>query len=278
MIAGLLFSDQPLRASLMFTGAYLLGVVSALGMALVLKRTILPGETKPLVLELPVYRLPSFSGVLRQSLERGWIFIRQAGSVILVISIVLWLISTFPRSETPAEAVEMGARAELLRSQGDEAGAQTLQQQADHMARQHSLANSLAGTVGRAIEPVVRPLGFDWQIGIGIVSSFAAREVVVSTLAIVYGLGEEGAEDSDSLYAALRQAKREDGSPRFTTATCMSLLVFYVLAMQCLPTQVVTKRETGSWKWAIFQLVYMSVLAYSASFLTYHGLRWFGIS
>ena len=125
--------------------------------------------------------------------------------------------------------------------------------------------------MGKLIEPVVAPLGFDWQIGIGIISSFAAREVIVSTLSIVYGLGEEGADEEVGLYDTLREAKRIDGSPVFTSATCISLLVFYVLAMQCLPTQAITRRETNGWKWAIFQLVYMSVLAYSAAFVAYQG-------
>lgn len=117
------------------------------------------------------------------------------------------------------------------------------------------------------------PLGFDWQIGIGVVSSFAAREVIVSTLSVVYGLGDDAAdENSTGLYDTLRRATRQDGSPVFTTATCVSLLVFYVLAMQCLPTQAVTKRETGTWKWAILQLVYMTVLAYGAAFIAYQSL------
>ena len=113
-------------------------------------------------------------------------------------------------------------------------------------------------------------MGFDWQIGVGVVSSFAAREVIVSTLAVVYGVGAETADESpDTFYDTLRGAKRSDGTPVFTTATCISLLVFYVLAMQCLPTQVVTRRETNSWRWPAFQLAYMTVLAYTASLVTY---------
>ena len=127
----------------------------------------------------------------------------------------------------------------------------------------------MAGQLGKLIEPIVRPLGFDWQIGIGIISSFAAREVIVSTLSVVYGMGDEGAEEPEDLYANLRKAKGPDGQLKFNTATCLSLLVFYVLAMQCLPTQAVTKRETKSWKWAAFQLGYMSVLAYTAALVTY---------
>jgi ferrous iron transport protein B len=127
----------------------------------------------------------------------------------------------------------------------------------------------MAGRMGKFIEPIVLPLGFDWQIGIGIISSFAAREVIVSTLSVVYGMGEGGADEPEGLYASMRKAKGPDGKLKFNTATCLSLLVFYVLAMQCLPTQAVTKRETNSWKWAAFQLGYMSVLAYVAALMTY---------
>jgi len=129
------------------------------------------------------------------------------------------------------------------------------------------LSHSAAGRLGRFIEPLLRPLGFDWQIGVGIVSSFAAREVIVSTLAIVYGVGDEGG--GASLQATLRDARRPDGSRVFTLATCLSLLAFYVLAMQCLPTQAVARRETGGWRWPLFQVGYMTVLAYAASFTVY---------
>ena len=150
---------------------------------------------------------------------------------------------------------------------------------ADALIHHDALANSAAGKLGRSIEPVLRPLGFDWQIGIGIISSFAAREVIVSTLSIVYGVGEDVVkENPQSLYDSLRRATRTDGTKVFTTATCFSLLVFYVLAMQCLSTQVITRRETNSWKWPVFQLAYMSVLAYSASFVVFQTLRFFGVS
>ena len=134
----------------------------------------------------------------------------------------------------------------------------------------------MAGRMGRFVEPVFEPLGFDWQIGIGVITSFAAREVIVSTLSIVYGLGEDA--ESAGLYETLKSAKRGDGTAVFTTATSISLLVFYILAMQCLPTQAVTMRETKSWKWAAFQFGYMTVLAYGAALLAFQGLRLIGIA
>jgi len=146
----------------------------------------------------------------------------------------------------------------------------------DQTRAQAALEHSLAGRAGRLIEPVFRPAGFDWKIDVGILSSFAAREVLVSTLSIVYGLGEEGPQDGAGLVETLRHQRRNDGTPVFSIATSLSLLVFYVLAMQCLPTQAVTRRETRGWKWPAFQLGYMSVLAYVAAVITYQGLAALG--
>jgi ferrous iron transport protein B len=142
---------------------------------------------------------------------------------------------------------------------------------ADRLIAQEQLAYSFAGRLGHAFEPVFRPLGFDWKINVGVISSFAAREVVVSTLAIVYGIGEDAAEETGTLVETLQRQRHPDGTPVFTTATSLSLLVFYVLAMQCLPTQAVTRRETGSWKWALFQLGYMTALAYVAALVVYQS-------
>ena len=238
-------------------------------MALLFKRTILPGETRPLVLELPGYKTPSVRAALMLTYDRALIFVKKAGTTILLISIILWTASTYPRTETPADVIQMRQLAE----QNDDAD---LAADANRRESQNALAHSAAGRVGKFIEPVIEPLGFDWQIGVGVISSFAAREVIVSTLAIVYGVGADAADENpDSLVDAVRESKRSDGiTPVFTTATSMSLLVFYVLAMQCLPTQVITRRETGTWKWAIFQLGYMSVLAYTASFIVYQTMTW----
>jgi ferrous iron transport protein B len=140
---------------------------------------------------------------------------------------------------------------------------------ADRLTAQSSLEHSYAGRIGHVLEPAIRPLGFDWQIGIGILSSFAAREAVVSTLSIVYGLGESGEDHPNSLYDTLQHAVRSDGTAVFTTATCASLLVFYILAAQCLSTSAVVRRETGGLKWPIFQIVYMTGLAYFAALVVF---------
>jgi len=248
MVVALMFPDSPQKGALLMTGAYTLGILAALAVAFVLKKTLLPGESQPLLLELPVYKVPNLKNALLHTGEKAGQFLKQAGTIILLISIGIWVLSTYPKLE-----VEEGTPEENV--------------------QQLELEYSVAGRVGKFMEPALKPLGYDWKIGIGVLTSFAAREVIVSTLSIVYGLGEEGAEDEDSLLGALRASTREDGSPVFDTATCLSLLVFYVLAMQCLPTQAVTKAETGSWKWAGFQLGYMTVLAYVSALIVYQVAR-----
>ncbi len=270
MVAALLFSDSPAKAALVFVGAYLLGIVAALLTAFVLKKSILRGETVPLVIELPPYRRPSLRNALLTVYDRSSVFVQNAGSIILLISVVLWALATYPKlsedhlpAEQAAEVAALRVTAETL--SGEEADG--LYQEADQLVAQAVLAHSFAGRLGRFVEPVFRPLGFDWRINVGVISSFAAREVVVSTLAIMYGMGED--TEGSPLVETLRRQQRPDGSRVFNTATCLSLLTFYVLAMQCLPTQAVTKRETGSWKWAFLQLGYMTLLAYAAALIVY---------
>jgi ferrous iron transport protein B len=245
--------------------------------ALVFQHTILPGGSKPLVIELPPYRLPGLRTALLHTFDRAKIFIKQAGTIILVISLLLWTLSHYPKSAPPAAAATLTAQAAQVEKSGDAKQADELHLTAGRLTAQSSLQHSFAGQIGHIIEPVIRPLGFDWQIGIGILSSFAAREVIVSTLAVVYGVGEGSTEQGrTSLYDSLRHATRTDGTPVFTTATCLSLLVFYILAAQCLATSAVVRRETNSLKWPLFQIVYMTGLAYVASLIIYQIFRHLG--
>ena len=179
MLIALLFMHEPIKASLTFTGAYAVGVVAAITMAWVFRHTILPGESKPLVIELPHYRLPSLRTALLQMWDRAFVFIRTAGTTILCISVGLWFLASFPRVKAPANA--------------------TASPTTEVVAARAQLEHSIAGRLGHALEPVLKPLGFDWQIGIGVITSFAAREVIVSTLAVVYGVGSDAAEDHPEL-------------------------------------------------------------------------------
>ena len=278
MVTALLFPHSPLKAAVVFTASYGVGVLAALGAAFVFRRTILPGGSEPLVIELPPYRVPGWRTALLHTFDRAKIFVKQAGSIILVISLVLWALAHYPKlTSPPPAAVSLTAQAAQFEAAGDAKQAAKLSAAAGRLTAQAALQNSYAGKIGHLLEPVIAPLGYDWQIGIGIVSSFAAREVIVSTLAIVYGVGEDGKNsDRTSLYDSLRRATRTDGTPIFNTATCVSLLVFYILAAQCLSTTAVVRRETNSWKWPLFQIAYMTGMAYVAALLVYQVLRHFG--
>ncbi|MCA9260498.1 MAG: ferrous iron transport protein B [Planctomycetales bacterium] len=262
MVMALMFPHEPLTAALVFTSAYVLGIVAALGTAWLCKRTFLPGSTKPLVIELPHYRRPSLRNALLLTWDRATVFIKSAGTTILVISLAMWALATYPKTDRTEMPGEIQEQLTALEAAGDDAGAEVLEARVQ-------LERSLIGRLGRGIEPIFQPLGFDWKMSVGVLSSFAAREVIVSTLAVLYGVGEDEASEQESLTERLRAARRGDGSPVFAAATCLSLLVFYTLAMQCLPTQAVVRRETGSWRMPIAQLVYMSLLAYVAALVVY---------
>ncbi|MHC4818098.1 MAG: ferrous iron transport protein B, partial [Planctomycetota bacterium] len=239
-------------------GMYALSVVAALSVAWVLRRTLFRGAASTFILELPPYRLPAAKHVARTVVDRGLVFVRQAGTIILAISVVLWFLAYFPRSE------EVAAEAQARIEAGEEPAA------VKNWERAAQRRQSYVGTLGRAIEPAIRPLGFDWKVGIGLIASFAAREVLVSTMGIVYSVGETD-ETSFALRDKLRSAKRPDGTPAFTWLTALSLMVFFVLACQCMSTLAVAKRETNSWRWPIFMFGYMTVLAYVASLVVYQG-------
>jgi ferrous iron transport protein B len=260
LVTALLFPHDPVKAALVFAAAYGLGILAALAMGWVFKKTLLKGPVRPLVIELPNYRRPSIRNALVLTYDRAAAFLKTAGTTILVISLATWALATYPKTPLEQMPGDVQAKVSELAAAGDDDGVERLVDQV-------RLENSFAGRLGRAVEPVFAPLGFDWKMSVGVLSSFFAREVVVSTLGVLYGLGPDG--DSDSLRDSLSASRRADGSPMFTTATCLSLLVFYVLAMQCLPTQAVTRRETGSWKWPALQLGYMTALAYTAALVVF---------
>ena len=216
---------------------YALGTFGAFGFAWLFKRTLLKGEPPLMIMELPPYRLPRARDIALHMVERAWMFLKNAGTVILAISIVLWFLAAYPKAHD---------------------GATPTQQ----------LEQSFAGKAGHAIEPVIKPLGFDWQIGIGLISSLAAREVFVSTMGVVFN-AEGGDESTAPLRQSMAKAKWPDGRPLFTPLVCLSLMIFYVFAMQCMSTLAVVKRETNSWRWPLFQLAYMTGTAWIACFIAY---------
>ena len=246
---------------------YTLSVAATLGAAAVLRRTVLRGPRLPLVLELPPYRVPVWQNVLLTTWHRVRKFLVDAGTIILTMTIILWALLSFPRSAEISERYDE-ARADAVASIGepDVQAAELSVLNGREAAEQ--IRHSFAGRVGRAIEPAIEPLGFDWRIGVGILGAFAAREVFVSTLGIVFGI-EEADEESPTLRMSLSTAQRADGSPLMTPLVGVSLMVFFVLACQCMSTIVIVRRESGSWIWPVFMFGYMSVLAYSASWLVY---------
>ncbi len=264
---------------------YLLGIGVALAMAWVFKHTLLKGEIPLLIMELPPYKRPVATVIMRHMWDRSRLFLRNAGTVILGINILLWFLASYPRN---AELEKGYARQRLELATSDvapgtqekltDAARKTLLSDLEKSAAGDRLRGSFAGRLGRLIEPVIAPLGFDWKIGIGIISSFAAREVFVSTMSVVYnvGAGEDSDQTVSTLAETLRQQKRPDGHILYTTLTGITLMVFYVLALQCASTVAVVRRETNGWKWPVFQWIYLGALAWTLAFVTYHGGRMLG--
>ncbi len=279
LLTSMLFRDRPWLAGLAFFGCYLLGAGAGLTSALIARRTILRGRSRPMVLELPSYKLPALRTALWATFDRGLIFLKNAGTIILAICIVLWWLSAYPVAEAPHEAVALRQEAAQTES-ADAQRAAELAAQAKALESSHATRQSYAGRLGRVVQPVFAPLGYDWQLTIGVLTSFAAREVFVSTMAVLLtGEGDVDLAEDPGMIDRIRAATRDDqATPVFTTATSASLLVFFVLAMQCLPTLAVTRRETGSWKWAGLQLAYMSCVAWVAALLTFQGLSALGVS
>lgn len=248
---------------LVMMGLYLLGLVMALIVSYVAKWFIKINERSFFILELPTYRSPRWNNVLQTMVTKARIFVTEAGKVIMVISLILWGLSSFG----PEKRMQAAAATHELNLQ--QANADTAELEKQYATAK--LENSYAGIMGKGIEPVITPLGFDWKIGIALITSFAAREVFVGTMATLYSVGDE--ENDLKLKEKMHAATRADGTKVFTLATGISLMVFYVFAMQCMSTLAVVKRETRGWKWPIIQLVYMTALAYVMSLLAYQLLK-----
>ncbi len=246
---------------LVMMGLYLMGTVMALVVAWVMKWFIKSTERSFFILELPTYRAPRWKNALTTMIEKAKIFVFDAGKVIMMISLLLWALSTYGPKEKMANVT---AKYEAL--------IKTNPQHANELNKQRKtelLQSSFAGTLGQAIEPAIRPLGYDWKIGIALITSFAAREVFVGTMATLYSVGEDADTNNSTLREKMAAAVRPDGTKVYNLATGLSLLIFYVLAMQCMSTLAVVKRETRSWKWPMIQLVYMTGLAYLMSWVVY---------
>lgn len=244
---------------LVFASMYFLGIVVAAVTAVVLNRTLLRGQDQPFLLELPEYRRPALRNVLYRMYDRGRVFVVNAGTIILAMSVVIWALAYFPR---PAE---LGERiAEQLAADGvvDEATV-------ENAVAGAYLRQSYLGRAGHFIEPAVKPLGWDWRIGLSTLAAFPAREVIISTLGIVYNLGPEVDDSSEHLRDRLRAATWPDGSKVYTLPVALSIMVFFALCCQCQATVAVIKRETNSWRWPIFVFVYMTALAYVGAMLVY---------
>lgn len=275
----------PLQGLTLFA-MYLLGIVVAAGMALLLKRTLLRGPTPPFVMELPTYKWPSPRIVLQRMFERGWAFVYRAGTLIFAVSVLVWAASYYPHNSPEVENLLEPRRAELAAALADlpadapqqEAVAEQLADIENEIAAAYQ-RDSYLGRAGKAIEPIVRPLGWDWRIGCAAIASFPAREVVMGVLGVIYNLGGDldvgEASDQDRLGARMKAAVWDDtGEPVYNIPVALSIMVFFALCAQCAATLAVIRRETNSWRWPAFTFAYMTVLAYVGALLTYQiGMR-----
>ncbi len=253
----------------MMFGLYAVSTAIALGASGVLGRFVIKGKPRPLIMELPPYRIPPLRDVADLLWKRTRDFLVTAGTVILAASVVLWVALKFPRTDAYSQDYDQQI-AEATAAQNDERA-----EDLAHEKHAEEIQNSFAGRLGRVMEPIIQPLGFDWKIGIGLVGSFAAREVFVSTMGQVYAVGEVD-EESATLRAAMKAERRSDGSRVYTPLTGMSLLMFFMIALQCVSTIAVVRQETGGWKWPVFQIAYTLGLAYLLSLLVYQGGKLLG--
>jgi ferrous iron transport protein B len=241
-------------------GLYLLGFIAAILSAWVLKLILHAKERSFLIMEMPTYRMPKWSNIGYTIVEKTRAFVFEAGKMILAVSIILWVLASYG----PAAEMSKAKETVQLKNKGENVS----EEEFDNQVAAYKLEHSYAGIIGKTIEPAIRPLGYDWKIGIALITSFAAREVFVGTIATIYSLGST--TEQPTIKARLQsEINPETGEHRFTPAVGFSLLIFYTFAMQCASTLAVVKRETKSWKWPIIQLVYMSSLAYAFAFIVY---------
>jgi len=290
LLTSVLFPGKAGTQALAFMGCYALGAGAGLLSALVARRTLLKGTGRPMAMELPTYKLPSLRSAALTTWDRALAFLKKAGTMILAISIVLWWLSSYPKVDAPAEVAEMRAQAQrvladktpivasgtypaLLSDDSIRANnSKNLERAADQLEASHAAANSFLGRIGQTVQPIFAPLGYDWKLSVGVMASFAAREVFASTMAIIT-TGSDDAEE-EGVIAGIASSTRDDGKTLiFTPAVAWSLLVYFVLAMQCLPTLAVTAKESGSVKWALVQLVWMCGVAYVGAMLVYQIMR-----
>ena len=248
---------------LVMMAMYLIGFFAAIGSAMLMKWFVKVRERDFFIMELPVYRMPRWKNILITIVDKVKIFLFDAGKVIIAISIILWFLSSRgPGNEF--ENLEKQYQSTIESPQPDLTKLHQLQAQ--------KLEASYAGKMGKVMEPAIEPLGFDWKIGIALVTSFAAREVFVGTMSTIYSVGKDNTNET-TIKEKMRDEKNTDGTPRYTLAVGFSLMLFYAFAMQCMSTLAVVKRETGKWKWPIAQFAYMGALAYIASFIAYQLLK-----
>jgi ferrous iron transport protein B len=243
---------------------YLLGFVVAVLSALIIRQFVVRKGKSFLIMELPLYKWPRFSNVIITIYEKTRSFVWEAGRIILAISIVLWVLASYGPSDKIKNAEKNVSE--------KYAGENLSDKQLNAKIASYKLENSYAGVIGKAIEPAIKPIGFDWKIGIALITSFAAREVFVGTMATIYSIEQADAETTIRTKMQ-NEINPETGGPRYTTAVAFSLIIFYAFAMQCMSTLAIVLRETKAWKWPLLQLLYLSALAYVASFITYTILK-----
>jgi len=258
----------PLRAVVLFAMSTL-GLVVAVPVAFLLRKTLLRGEPSPFLLELPDYRLPSLRVVAMRVWESGMSFVTRAGTLIFATSVLVWFAGSFPGD--PTERYTLLAQIESLEAADADANAIQITELSDRLNKVNGelLRGSILGRVGQGIEPVFKPLGWDWRIGVGVLASFPAREVIIATLGTIYSLGGDVDEESTSLRGTLQAATWPDGRRVFNIPVALSIMVFFALCAQCVSTLMVIRRETNSWRWPVFSFVYMTVLAWIGAFVTY---------